>query len=72
MERFRKAYLRYENVETDRLALWLIYVAAAAQKFMCDWQLKPSREEHMRKTAIQTIKDAADHLASKGAKNWRE
>ena len=63
MERFRKAYLRYENVETDRLALWLIYVAAAAQKFMCDWQLKPSREEHMRKTAIQTIKDAADHLS---------
>lgn len=53
---------RGENIDCDRLSLWLIYVAAAAQKFMGDLQLDPDREAHMRKTAIETIKEAADSL----------
>lgn len=68
MERFQQSYARYENIDTDRLALWLIYVAAAAQKFMSDWRLDSAREAHMRRIAIQTIKDAADHLTSKFGK----
>jgi len=70
MERFQQAYSRHESIEGDRFALWLIYVAAAAQKYMSDWNLSPSREAHMRRTAIQTITESADYLRSSDAKGW--
>lgn len=68
MDLFRKAYSRHETIEEDRLSLWLIYVAAAAQNFMGEWNLDPSREAHMRQTALKTINDAVEHLAYTGTK----
>ncbi|MEL6510438.1 MAG: phosphotransferase [Pseudomonadota bacterium] len=70
MECFQQAYSRHKSIEGDRLALWLIYVAAAAQKYMSDWNLSPSREAHMRRTAIQTITESANYLRSSDANGW--
>ncbi len=59
---FREAYARTAPLDLKRFALWQIYVAAAAQKYMGDWRLDPAREAHMRQTALQTIRDAASAL----------
>ena len=63
-DRFRQAYATLADIDPKRLALWQIYVAAAAQKYMGDWRLDPPREAHMRATALQSIRDAARVLAS--------
>lgn len=57
MLQFREAFERREPVDPRRLALWLVFVAAAAQKFMSSWGLEPSREIHMRRTALETINE---------------
>ena len=62
--RFKNAYDSYERLDEKRLALWLIYVASAAQNFMSDWELEPSQEAHMRQTALQTIREAASFMIS--------
>lgn len=66
MLRFKNAYSKHLEVEPNRLALWLVYVAAAAQHSMGNWRLEPSREAHMRQTAIETIKEAASFIMSNG------
>ncbi|MEP2103990.1 MAG: phosphotransferase [Parasphingorhabdus sp.] len=58
MLRFQKAYSQYRDVDENRFALWQIYTAAAAQHFMENWGLEPSREDHMRRTATEVIKEA--------------
>jgi hypothetical protein len=40
------------------LALWQVYVAAAAQHFMGDWGLAPALEAHMRREALASIQEA--------------
>lgn len=57
MLQFTKAFEKQGPVESKRLALWLVYVAASAQKYMSNWGLEPSREIHMRQTAMKTINE---------------
>lgn len=58
-ESFLLAYNSLRPFERDRLALWQIYVAAAAQRFMGAWGLNPERESHMRATALSVIREAS-------------
>lgn len=62
MQMFQDAYSSHGSLDPARLALWLIYVAAAAQANMGDWRLDPAKERHMRQTAIATLREAADRL----------
>jgi len=62
MQRFTEAYARHRSVNTERLALWQVYVAAAAQYFMGRWGLAPALEAHMRREALATIREAGDAL----------
>ena len=55
-------YARHRAIEPDRLALWQIYVAGAAQRFMGNWGLEPELEAHMRSEALNTIQEAGDKL----------
>jgi aminoglycoside phosphotransferase (APT) family kinase protein len=61
--RFTAAY-RGSNEPPDeqRLALWQIYVAAAAQHYMGEWGLPAAREAHMRRTALRSIREGAGTL----------
>jgi len=65
--RFEAAYRRHLPVDARRLALWQIYVAAAAQHFMGAWGLEPSREDRMRRTALRQIREAAEILGGGAA-----
>ena len=58
MQRFTTAYGQYHDIDLERLALWQVYVAAAAQRFMGDWGLDASLEAHMRAEALNSIRDA--------------
>jgi aminoglycoside phosphotransferase (APT) family kinase protein len=62
MERFTRAYARHGDVDPKRLALWQVYVAAAAQRFMGSWGLAPEREAHMRAQALASIREAGKIL----------
>ncbi|MBX2881563.1 MAG: phosphotransferase [Granulosicoccus sp.] len=62
MRCFTQAYARYRSIDHQRLALWLVYVAAAAQCFMGDWGLDAARENHMRSEALSSIREAAAQL----------
>jgi len=57
-ERFTHAYARQLPVDPGRLALWQVYVAAAAQHFMGRWGLAPALEQHMRAQALASIREA--------------
>jgi len=46
------------DVACCRLALWQVYVAAAAQRFMGEWGLDPTLEAHMRSEALNSIREA--------------
>ena len=59
MHRFTQTYARYREVDSKRLALWQVYVAAAAQRFMGKWGLAPGLVAHMRKEALTSIREAA-------------
>lgn len=61
---FTDAYSRYRPVDEIRQALWQVYVAAAAQKYMGGWGLPAAREAHMRGEALASIRDAAVVLES--------
>jgi aminoglycoside phosphotransferase (APT) family kinase protein len=67
MQRFTEAYGRYEVVDVWRLALWQVYVAAAAQRFMGKWGLAPAREAHMRGEALASIREAGAVLMGQTA-----
>lgn len=62
MQRFSAAYARHRPLDPKRLALWQIYVAAAAQRFMGRWGLEPAREGHMRAEALASLREAATEL----------
>lgn len=62
MTRFTQAYAQYRSVDAERLALWQVYVAAAAQKYMGQWSLAADREAHMRNEALKSIREAASIL----------
>ena len=58
-QRFVCAYHAYSPIDQQRLALWQVYVAAAAQHFMGQWGLAAEREAHMRSVALASIREAA-------------
>ena len=58
MQEFITAYVVPGEIDQQRLALWQVYVAAAAQHFMSEWGLEPEREAHMREVALATIREA--------------
>lgn len=59
MQRFTEAYEGHRAVDHERLALWQVYVAAAAQRFMGEWGLAADLEAHMRTEALASIREAA-------------
>jgi aminoglycoside phosphotransferase (APT) family kinase protein len=61
-ETFLKAYQAGQTIDRERLALWQIYVAAAAQKYMGQWGLPAEKEAHMRRTALTSIREADEFL----------
>lgn len=56
---FEKAYAKHRAIDRRRFALWLAHVSSAALKHMGDWGLESAREEHMRQTARDTLREAA-------------
>lgn len=58
MQRFIEAYAAQRTVDLNRLALWQVYVAAAAQRYMGGWGLDAGLEAHMRAEALASIRDA--------------
>ena len=62
MQQFTEAYAAKRPFEVERLALWQIYVASAAQYFMGEWELPADQEAHMLKTALQAIREAEETL----------
>ncbi|MBT3736759.1 phosphotransferase [Pseudomonadales bacterium] len=68
MTRFSAAYAKYRAIDVERLALWQIYVAAAAQKYMNSWGLAPASESHKRQQALLSIKEAGRLLLALDAK----
>ena len=67
MQRFTQAYARHRVVDGERLALWQVYVAAAAQRFMGEWGLAPALEVHMRTEALASIREAGAALMGQTA-----
>ncbi len=59
MQQFTRAYTGEQSLDTHRLALWQVYVAAAAQHFMAQWGLPASQEAHMRSQAVASLREAA-------------
>jgi len=62
MQTFTAAYSRHRTIDSTRLALWQIFVAAAGQHFMGDWGLPVERVQHMRRVALGAIKEAGEAL----------
>jgi aminoglycoside phosphotransferase (APT) family kinase protein len=62
MDQFSAAYARHLPLNHERLMLWQIYVAAAAQKYMHYWNLPDEREAHMREQALASVREAFDEL----------
>lgn len=57
--RFKHAYQQRSVLDEKRFALWQLYVAAAAQHFMGAWRLEKAREDHMRSTALASMRAAS-------------
>lgn len=57
-ERFLQAYQGLKPLDRRRLALWQLYVGAAAHHAMGSWGLDANREAHMRTTAMAAIREA--------------
>lgn len=56
---FETAYAKHHKIDPQRLALWLAYVSSAALKYMGDWGLESAKEQHMRQTAHETLREAS-------------
>jgi aminoglycoside phosphotransferase (APT) family kinase protein len=67
MARFTEAYARHRPVDRQRLALWQVYVSAAAQRFMGNWGLDPALEAHMRAQAMASLREASAELMGDAA-----
>ncbi len=64
MQRFTEAYQCRRFIDRRRLALWQIYVSAAAQHFMGKWGLPNEREAIMRLETKASIDEASSTLMS--------
>lgn len=64
-QRLLGTYEALRPFDLNRLALWQLYVAAAAHHSMAGWGLDPDREAHMRATALTTIRAASNLLLSR-------
>lgn len=62
MQHFTECYRTYSVIDDRRLALWQIYVSAAACRYMGDWGLPAAREAHMRRVALASIREAGAEL----------
>lgn len=62
MQRFTECYGKNRQIDTDRLWLWQLYVAAAALRYMGDWGLAPELEAHMRRVALETFRESAGQI----------
>jgi aminoglycoside phosphotransferase (APT) family kinase protein len=62
MQRFTEAYAQHHVVDSGRLALWQVYVAAAAQHYMDTWGLPSAQEAHMRREALACVAEAGAEL----------
>ena len=67
MQRFIAAYSALSSVDPTRLALWQVYVAAAAQHFMSTWQLAAADEAHRRRHALASLHEAEARLGDRAA-----
>ncbi len=63
--RFVTAYAINTSLDTGRLALWQVYVAAAAYTYMGEWRLAPDIEAHMRKEALASLVEAGENLIAR-------
>lgn len=59
---FEDTYAKHREIDPRRLALWNAYVSSAALKYMAEWGLEPAKEDHMRKTAHDSLLEAATVL----------
>jgi aminoglycoside phosphotransferase (APT) family kinase protein len=59
IQQFMQTYAKHRDVDTERLALWQVYVAAAAQRFMKQWGLAPAIEAHMCSVALASLREAS-------------
>lgn len=59
---FTEAYGTKLPIDSERLALWQLYVSAAAQHFMGEWGLAPEREAYMRAVTLASIQEAGAAL----------
>jgi len=57
-ERFTAAYGRAQPLDRERLALWDVFVSAAALKYMGFWGLDAALESQMRRTALDFLRAA--------------
>ncbi|XOV90451.1 MAG: phosphotransferase family protein [Pseudomonadota bacterium] len=64
MDEFTRQYMQGKAVDTQRLALWQVYVAAAALRFMGDWGLAQDLLDHMRGEALACVRESARVLLS--------
>jgi len=64
MQQFAQAYAKQQPLDPSRLALWQVYVAAAAQCYMGGWGLPAAQEAHMRAEALASIREAGAILLS--------
>lgn len=62
MQRFTREYQRRCPIDRRRLALWEVFVAAAARHFMHAWGLPAEREQAMRSKALDFLRKAAATL----------
>jgi len=58
MQQFTRTYAGRQFLDLERLALWQVYVSAAAQHYMGEWGLATTVEAHMRKEALSSIREA--------------
>ena len=65
MDQFTTEYQKHHPVDPHRLAVWQVYVAAAAQHFMGQWRLEESLEAHMRGEALASMREASAVLGAR-------
>ena len=67
MEQFTRHYRRLHRIDPWRLALWQLFVGAAASHFMHLWSLDPALEAHMRGVFSALMQEASAQLMSNPA-----
>ena len=67
VDHFIGSYSRHCPIDANRLALWLVYVASAAQHYMGQWGFDAAREAQMRETALTQIRVSGARLLGHAA-----